>query len=1429
MRKPELMLFVFFAFVNLSALAQNQNSKFKLLGEDKRDIEIEKTFEDSKEISPFKDRFNKIYGLAVDAEIEFLQDKSQVRFVLIDENFNEHLIYEAYPLLAGSNKMTIEESCEETALLDGIKPYALQVEVIDSKVNLHKLIYASRSDIRNIKKVQKETRQEQSTDKVTRLNQNLKAKGQKWVAAPTSVSELSYAERKKLYGQSTFPAGFEFYAGGVISTETTTDINLKSATSGSPYVDQWDWRDRHGKNWISPVTNQGACGSCWAFASTGAVEAMTNLYFNQQLNLDLSEQDALSCSGAGSCSGGYPRIALDYMTTTGIVDEATFPYAQEDLACSDKGSSPQELIKIAGRTPFGSTEYPRTEDDLKRMLIEMGPVSGGLYDWSHAMVLVGYMVVKEGDIIYYRDLSLQRYWKEVLAGDPLIGTTVWIFKNSWGPRFGDAGFVYVETPISNIGWTHGVKTPVTSVVNNYEVVFEDNDGDGYYWWGLGDKPANCPGPDLADGDDSDPTLGPIDEFGYCMLLGPVASPIADFTSDAIEINEGDEVSFVDASTNSPASWAWTFEGGNPATSTAKNPTVTYDTPGNYEVSLTVTNSGGSDTKTVSSYISVNRILMPPAADFVANVTTLKEGGTVSFTDLSTNAPTNWSWSFDGGTPDLSTVKNPIITYNTPGSYTVSLTASNTDGSDTKARIAYINVIEKTPPVANFSVDQTTVEEGSTVLFTDLSTNSPDEWQWNFPGGTTNDLNVQNPSVTYSTAGTYDVTLTTTNADGTNQLTKTGFITVTQQQQAVVLYPPVANFSYSSNSIETGQTVTFTDQSSNSPNSWEWTFAGNEVYTSTAQNPVITFNSADSYDVTLIVSNDDGSDTTTIKSCIEVTDPVPAAPIADFSADNTAITEGGEISFNDLSTNSPDTWYWEFEGGTPATSTARNPKVTYQNPNSYKVSLTVTNKGGNDKKTVENYVKVEKYQPAYCIPSPLASEEWISKVSIGDNVKTSESNGGYADFTSTTFDFENGNSYTLELVPGFSSRSKFEYWAIWIDFNGDKEFADSEKVFTASKSKSAVSGSLSFANGLELTTRMRVAMGKSDPTACGYSDMGEIEDFTINIHAPQPEPPVADFAANVYTIYVGESIQFSDLSSNEPDTYSWSFPGAEKTSSTLQNPTVTYPTAGVYDVSLTVGKDGFDPSTKSKSKIITVKEMGAVSYCTPTNINSADNYINKVEVGSFSRTSAQEAYSNYTAETIGLIPGSSYNVNLVPSLSGSRNFWRIWIDFNNDGDFDDSDETILAENNNKGNVSSTIAIPGYATGDVRMRITMKTGKAPAACDDGFEGEVEDYTISFGGASASSGEKMSASASPFVNDTDEFLTVYPNPTTDNVHLRISVMGDNDSYAVYNSVGVKIMENTISTPLSLIDLSGQPAGMFIVVINSQSNSFVRKIIKK
>ena len=279
------------------------------------------------------------------------------------------------------------------------------------------------------------------------------------------------------------------------------------------------------------------------------------------------------------------------------------------------------------------------------------------------------------------------------------------------------------------------------------------------------------------------SYGEVEDYTVSFTSAVPIAPVADFTADKTTVAEGSIVNFTDQSSNVPTSWAWTFTGGNPSSSTAQNPSVQYDAAGSYTVELTATNDAGSDTKTKANYITVMKL---PVADFTADQTVIDKGQSVNFTDLSTDA-TSWSWTFTGGTPSSSTAQNPSVTYNTPGTYTVELTAGNAVGSDTKTKTAYITVNDVIiTPVADFSADNTTVNEGATVNFTDLSTNNPTSWSWTFPGGTPASSTVQNPSVTYNTAGTYDVTLVASNSAGSDTKTKTGYITVNTAPSTVQL-------------------------------------------------------------------------------------------------------------------------------------------------------------------------------------------------------------------------------------------------------------------------------------------------------------------------------------------------------------------------------------------------------------------------------------------------------------------------------------------------------------------------------------------------------------------------------------------------------------------------------------------------------------------
>lgn len=168
--------------------------------------------------------------------------------------------------------------------------------------------------------------------------------------------------------------------------------------------------------------------------------------------------------------------------------------------------------------------------------------------------------------------------------------------------------------------------------------------------------------------------------------------VAGFTADATEITAGTAVNFTNTSTGYQATRTWTFEGGNPATSTEENPRVMYSAPGTYQVSLTVSNPCGDNTKTETSYITVTEPQQgeAPVADFSYVVSKQEEGFSVQFNDLSTNLPESWNWTFANGTPESSTEQNPVVTFAEEGEYLISLVAENQYGRDSVART--INVV-----------------------------------------------------------------------------------------------------------------------------------------------------------------------------------------------------------------------------------------------------------------------------------------------------------------------------------------------------------------------------------------------------------------------------------------------------------------------------------------------------------------------------------------------------------------------------------------------------------------------------------------------------------------------------------------------------------------------------------------------------------------
>ena len=549
-----------YSLILMAATNRNAISAFKLLDiSDRQNTNIEYT---STSEFPLND-MPAIYGLSISGHSQVNSDTSLVRVLLVDNQGRSYLVYEDFYLTASN--MAFQDMAFETAYLDSVTPDKLKIIIRDATLYLNDVSYhyEDESVTRNsglnrmvLAKTQQQTQEEYMID---RWNEYIEANDGLWFAGKTALSGLSYESKKAALGATSDAYqsdGLEYYVGGIYVMRSYDDTSKSKAIGDSisviplpsytTYVESFDWRNRHGRNWMTSVKNQRepiqhdslGNGGCWAFAACAAVEAKINLQFNQLLDYDLSEQELGSCTqgdlflkkirpqidGTNDTigGGGTAGQAFNHIKTIGVVTEDCMPFQNnEDVPCDDKCDNPTDIITI-------SNTYPayKTENVIKEHLINKGPCYGSVSNiyLSHAMCLCGYGVVHVGDsvshLLYGKDAAPVKHMVE--EGHELIGKTYWIYKNSYGLGNKDSfnGYFCVVLDKAVSMSEHFVGSINSLIYDADDVVCEDRDGDGYYFWGLGDKPAHCPrcAPDEPDGDDSDPSLTVMNKYGQFLPM-----------------------------------------------------------------------------------------------------------------------------------------------------------------------------------------------------------------------------------------------------------------------------------------------------------------------------------------------------------------------------------------------------------------------------------------------------------------------------------------------------------------------------------------------------------------------------------------------------------------------------------------------------------------------------------------------------------------------------------------------------------------------------------------------------------------------------------------------------------------------------------------------------------------------------------------------
>lgn len=378
-------------------------------------------------------------------------------------------------------------------------------------------------------------------------------------------------------------------------------------------------------------------------------------------------------------------------------------------------------------------------------------------------------------------------------------------------------------------------------------------------------------------------------------------------------------------------------------------------------------------------------------------------------------------------------------------------------------------------------------------------------------------------------------------------------------------------------------------------------------------------------------------------------------------------------------------------------------------------------------------------------------EWIANVNFGD-IDQNSGKDGYGNYTALSTDVNQGGVYPITLTPGLSwpGHRADCHWRVWIDLNRDGDFNDSgEKVFEDHAISIPVNGNIIIPSGASIgATRMRVSMHKNEyANPCEVFDFGEVEDYLVNITTGSGSGCFINASVdNIQCDNNGTQNNVSD------DTYTFevTVTGTGTAPGWTAGPIPNAFGSGNYgqavsfgpypissgDINLTITDDDDNTCTTSiTADAPSPCSTGAnppTDYCTSGSTSPWTEWIGQVTFRDIDNTSGKSFYTDYTSQRTSAIKGATYPVELRPGLSWPGHvadcYWRVWIDFNRDGDFSDSGEKVFEDHAISVAVNGNISIPANASaGPTRMRVSMQRDEYAMPCETFAPGEVEDYTI------------------------------------------------------------------------------------------------------
>ena len=533
-------------------------------------------------------------------------------------------------------------------------------------------------------------------------------------------------------------------------------------------------------------------------------------------------------------------------------------------------------------------------------------------------------------------------------------------------------------------------------------------------------------------------------------------------------------------------------------------------------------------------------------------------------------------------------------------------------------------------------------------------------------------------------------------------------------------------------------------------------------------------------------------------------------------------------------NGSSSWTTQAASGVSTTLSGLTPETSYE----VQVRSKCNDGSTSNYSASENFTTSE-VQLNYCdSQGNNVSDEYIGQVEIGSIDNTSGSGNGYSDFTNLSTDLAKNSSATITVTPVWTGTVYSEGYSVWIDYNQDGDFNDSgEQVWSrAASTTTPVSGSFTVpSSALSGNTRMRVSMKYNGiPTACETFTYGEVEDYTVTISGSgadtqAPSAPTSLASSNITQTSVALSWNAS--------TDNVGVTGYEVFQGNTSLGTVTGTSTNITGLSPATTYSfkvrAFDAASNNSSYSNTVNvttQSNTVTYCDTQGNNSSYEWIDLVRLNNLNNVTGNDGgYADYTNLSANLPYGSNtLYISAGFSSSSYREYWKIWIDYDQDGTFENNEVLASGSSTSSGTLSATFSVPTTALpGPTRMRVSMKYNSAQTACETFSYGEVEDYTVNIGQAANTTNAEEQNYGSLGISEAAFGINMYPNPA-ENI-LNIELLDNREAtYSIYNVLGQQVLNGSLNRTAT-INVSTLSDGLYIVKINDGQKELVERFIKE